>query len=309
MDTDKLMDALVSFRQELPDEVNILELRRSSVDDQQRRLRKLLKISGDTCERNFDRGQWQTLDDHTLVRLPQGARAVLFHASGAVKLTSGLGIMESLFKEPEPKQQLITRTETMLQALGIHEQLGRGETLAFERLWQTKAYAADRSGKTSEPVLCRAVGAFRHHVEGIPVLGPASVAVQLAADGEFDMVSMLIRNPAGETLERVKPVHPERAARNIAQQLAAQFDNSKGEIQFDCRDGMRFGYLSLPKRKAQRLLAPVYMATIDVIHDKERQGLVLVVQATEKSYLPLNPPGHESPPSISSKTSGKRCCC
>lgn len=131
----------------------------------------------------------------------------------------------------------------------------------------------------------------------------------LAGDGEFDMVSMLIRSPAGETLERVKPMHPERAARNIVQQLAAQFDNSKGEIQFECRDGMRFGYLSLPKRKVQRLLAPVYVATIDVTHEKERQGLVLAVHATEKSYLPLNPQGHESPPSISSKTAGKRCCC
>ncbi|MEO5812330.1 MAG: hypothetical protein ABIU96_14325 [Rhodanobacter sp.] len=309
MDTEKLMEALVSIRQELPDEINILELRRSSVDDQQRRLRKLLESSGDACERNFDRGQWQTRDDYTVVNLPQGARAELFHASGAVKLTSGRSDMESFFKEPEPKQQLIKRAETMLKTLGIHEQLGRGETLAFERMWQIKACAADRSGKASEPVLCRAVGAFRHQVEGIPVLGPASVAVQLAGNGEFDMVSILIRNPAGETLDRVKTVHPERAARNLVQQLAAQFGNSKGDIQFDCPDGMRFGYLSLPKRKAQRLLAPVYMATIDVTHEKERQGLVLVVQATEKSYLPLNPPGHESPPSISSKTAGRRCCC
>ncbi|MDH4050169.1 MAG: hypothetical protein OEU93_01235 [Rubrivivax sp.] len=308
MDSNKLMDALGSFQQELPSEINILELRRSSVDDQQRRLRKLLKVSGDACERDFDRGQWQTFDDHTLVRLPQGAHAVLFHASGAVKLTSGLGEMESLFKEPEPKKQLVDRAEALLKTLGLHEQLGRREMLTFERLWQIKACAADRSGKTIEPVLCRAVGAFRHHVEGIPVLGPASVAVQLAGSGELDMISILMRSPEGETLERVKALHPERGARGIVQQLAEQFADSRGEIQFDCRDGMRFGYLSLPKRKTQRLLAPVYMATIDVTHDKERQGLVLAVRATEKSYLPLNPPGHESPPSISSKTAGQRCC-
>lgn len=308
MDTNKLMDALASLQQTLPDDVGIVELRRSSVDDQQRRLRRLLKTSGDTCERDFDRGQWQTFADRTLVRLPQGAHAVLYHASGSVKLSSGIGEMESLFKEPEPKKQLVERTEAMLGSLGLREQLGRGETLAFERLWQIKACAADRNGKTVEPVLCRAVGAFRHHVEGIPVLGPASVAVQLAAQGEFDRLSILMRSPQGETLERVKPIHPERAARSIAQQLAAQFADSKGEIEFECRDGMRFGYLSLPKRKVQRLLAPVYIATINVAHETERQGLVLVVPATDKSYLPLNPPGHENPPNATSKTAG-RCCC
>lgn len=309
MDADKLMDALVSSQRELPDEINILELRRSSIDDQHRRLRKLLKAGGDACGRAFDRGQWQALDDHTIVHLPRGARAVMFHASGAVKLTSGLGDMELLFKEPEPRKQLTRRTETLLKALGVHDQLGRGETLEFERLWQIKACAADRTGRSIEPVLCRAVGAFRHCIEGIPVMGPASVAVQLAAGGEFDMFTMLIRSPAGEALERVRPLHPERAARNIVQQLAAKFENNKSEVQLDCPEGMRFGYLSLPKRKMQRLLAPVYMATIDVTHDKERQGLVIVVQATDKNYLPLNPPGHESPTSLSSKTAGKRCCC
>lgn len=313
MDINQLMESLASsFKQELPAELAILELRRSSVDDQQRRLRKLLKGSSEACDQNFERGQWETFDDHTLVRLPEGARAVLYHASGAVKLSSGLAPMEALFKEAQPKQQLADHTAKLLQSLGLHDALGRGETLSFERLWQIKAAATDRSGHQSEPVLCRAIGAFRHHIEGIPVLGPASAALQIAGNGEFDMLSTLLRSPGGEALDRAKPLHPERAVRQLLSQLQAKFELQRAKqdspIDFECREGLRFGYLSLSKRKAQRLLAPVYMATIDVTHDKLRQGLILVTAATEKEYLPLNPPGQENPPTLSSKTAGKRCC-
>jgi hypothetical protein len=90
MDINSFLDSLSSLKQEIPSDIPILELRRSSVDDLHRRLRKLLKTGGDACERDFDRGEWTTYEDRTLVRLPQGASAVVYHASGAVKLMTGL---------------------------------------------------------------------------------------------------------------------------------------------------------------------------------------------------------------------------
>jgi hypothetical protein len=219
MDITALMESMASFKQEVPAEVGILELRRSSVDELQRRLRKWLKAGSDACEKNFDRGDWTTFDDRTRVRLPQGALAVIYHASGAVKFSAGLAPMEFLFKEMEPKAKLAERAEIYVKSLGLRDSLGRGETLGFEGLWQIKAAGADRSGKPVDAVLCRAVSAFRHHVEGIPVLGPASVAVQIAGDGVLDSVSTLMRGPTAQVLEKAKVLHPERALRQIGQQL------------------------------------------------------------------------------------------
>jgi hypothetical protein len=314
MDMNALMDQLMSTQSsthantQLPAEVSILELRRWSQDELQRRLRKWLRAGSEVCEQALDRGEWSVQDDHTLVRLPQGARAEIFHASGAFKLSSGMAPMENLFKEAPPRAELIAGAERFVKELGVHEQLGRNESLTFERLWQIKAGAEDRQGKRIDAVLCRAVGTFRHHIEGIPVYGPASIAVQIAGDGTLDSVSALMRGPVLETLERAKVLAPERAARGLQQQLAQQFANARGDVQFECREGLRFGYISLGKRKAQRLLAPVFVATIDVRHEQERQGLVMVVAATEKNYLPLNPPGHESLSSAVSKTAMRKCC-
>lgn len=315
MDMNKLADTLASTRVEVPGTVNVLEVRRASIDDQHSRLRKMLKVAGEACDRPFERGQWETQDELTLVRLPQGARAELFHASGAVRFVSGTAPMERLFKEAEPKKQLFERADKIFKALGVAESLGRDETLGFERLWQIKAAGADRQGKKSESVLCRAVGAYRHYVEGIPVLGPASVAVHVDGEGELDAYSTLLRSPNGAVLERTKVLPVERAVRQIVQQVSAQFDAAPGkvargdEFTIDCPAGLQFGYLSLHRRKAQRLLAPVFVAVLDVQHEKLRQGMVQIVAATEKSYLPLNPPGQESPTPATSKINGKRRCC
>jgi hypothetical protein len=312
MDTQALMEQMLANPAQVPTEVAILELRRWSVDELQRRMRKWLRAGSEACDKAFDHGEWSTRDDHTLVRLPQGARAEIFHASGAFKLSSGQAPMENLFKESPSRKEMIERSERFVASLGAREQLARNESLTFERLWHIKAGAEDRECRRTDPVTCRAIGAFRHHVEGIPVWGPASVAVQMAGDGSLDAVSTLLRGPVMETLERAKVLAPERAARHLVQQLAQQFDATRdghrAEAKFECREGLRFGYLSLGKRKAQRLLAPVYVATIDVNHEMESQGLVLVVAATEKSYLPLNPPGSESLVSAVSKTAMRKCC-
>ncbi len=141
-----------------------------------------------------------------------------------------------------------------------------------------------------DAVLCRAVSAFRHHIEGIPVLGPASVAVQIAGDGVLDSVSTLMRGPTAQVLEKAKVLHPERALRQIGQQLAERFARSKDAVQLSSREGLRF------------------VATVEVAHEQERQAFVMVVSATERSYLPLESPGAESLVAQSNKMTARRCC-
>lgn len=302
MDTNALMEMLTSPRQDIPDRVDILLLHRWSVDELQQRLRTLMNRGGKVCQLAFEHGDWATYEDRSLVRLPRGARAAVYHASGAMMLKVGLAPMERLFKEPETKDALTRRTEELVKAFGFAEMLGRDETLSFERLWQIKARAADRDGRVVDPVLCRAVGAFRHHINGLPVLGRASVAVQIAADGVLDMVSTLVRSPVEERLERARVIDRELAARELTKQIAGLFSDGRREsVSVKVPQGLRFGYLSLPRRQVQRVLAPVYIATVEVAHARERQAMVLAVAATEKAYLPLNAPGQESAVAASSK--------
>jgi hypothetical protein len=50
---------------------------------------------------------------------------------------------------------------------------------------------------------------------------------------------------------------------------------------------MRFAYLDLGKRKAQRVLAPVFVAQVVLRHRLETQGYIFAVPATERHYLDL----------------------
>jgi hypothetical protein len=310
MDLNKLTESLSSVQQKVPDALPILNLRRHSVDDLHRRLKKLLKNSNGVCGSAVDKGYWTRYDDRTLVRMPEGAYAVVYHASGAIKLSSGLGPMDKLFKETPSRESLMSRSEIILKDLGLAEQLPKGQSLTFERLWQTKASGFDRSGKASDIVLCRAVGAYRHMMGEVPVLGPASVAVKIAGDDSMDSLSMLMRGPGFDELEQAKILHPEKAVRRIIQRLSEKFSHAReaDEVLVEADRELQFGYINLPKRKLQRLLAPAYLASFSVTHAEERQAFTVIVPATEKTYVEFEPPGHESPVMNTSKLAA-RCCC
>jgi hypothetical protein len=59
---------------------------------------------------------------------------------------------------------------------------------------------------------------------------------------------------------------------------------------------LRFGYANLGKRKAQRVLAPIFLAQIVLRQEEERQGYMFAVAATEKAYLPLDHYGDDALP-------------
>jgi hypothetical protein len=91
------------------------------------------------------------------------------------------------------------------------------------------------------------------------------------------------RPVAPEPVDRAKIIDPERAARAILADLAGRLPG--GEFTDKDFDVALFslGYLSLPKRRAQGMLAPVYVALL------ERRGWsminhVVAVPATEKIY-------------------------
>lgn len=240
-----------------------------------------------------DRGDWRSDDKQTTIALPQGARAVLYHASGALDYRSGLAPFEAVFAQGGEREALTRQLQERAARLQLDGWLGQQGSLAFERLWQMKAQGSDPAGKTSAVLLTRAVGAWRHSVADIPVLGGASLALRLAGNGVIDAMSLRIRPAAAETVDTATLIAPELAARQLVAQLASLLGNGRdpvpGDVVVEAR--LLFGYLDLGKRKAQQVLAPSYVAQISLQHKLERQAYVLAVAATERNYQQLQVAG------------------
>jgi hypothetical protein len=304
MDYTPLIERMTESVGDVPTTAEVLALRQYSLEEMERRAKRLLDTIAEASDVSLDRADWVQQADRTLVRLSMGGRAVIYHASGAMKVVMSLNPMESLFTEIEARESLVELIEATAERLRVAEWVGHRDSLSFERLWQIKASAADQERKPLEPILCRVVGAYRHSVGELPVLGPASVAIKLAGGGSLDSVSMHVRDTTGEPIASVPVVRPEEAARHVLLQLDSLM-GERSEVPFTehaIPHWMRFGYVSLPKRKSQRVLAPHYIAAIGITGQEEAQAYQFIVPATEKIYLPLSQAGSHPPPVQKSRT-------
>ena len=294
---------------QLPHRADVLALRPFTRDDVQARASRFLGLlqEADACA--HDRANLVVRDDRTLIQLAAGARAVLYHASGALQFSSGLPPLQAAFARVEGREALTRLVEAAAARLRLREWAGDSSTLAFERLFVSRGQGADPNRKLSEPVLFRATGAYRHSIGGIPVLGAASVAVTLAGDATLDALALRIRPGVAETLDTAPIIAPELAARQVARNLASVLGNAKERLPGGVvvSQTMRFGYLDLGKRKVQRVLAPVFVAQVVLRHRFETQGYVFAVAATERPYLELPLFGTEAAASRSRAAAGNRC--
>ena len=291
-----LIDKLAESVGKVPERADVIAVRQYSHEDMQRRTKSFLASISEVFRQSVDRGDWIQQKDRTLINLPHGSRAIVYHASGAMKLVTGLNPMDSIFPKMEDRTVLEKLITEKARRLDLNRWVGKNESLQFERIWQIKAQAMSNNGQISKPILCRAVGAYRHVVEDLPVWGPASVAIKVAADGVLDSFILHIRESTGEVVDRPEILRPERAAGAITKQLIDMMGKSKisiGEVANP--RWMRFGYMNLSKRKIQRFLAPVFVAGIDIENQEEAQAYLFVASATEKSFQPLFLDGKEAP--------------
>jgi hypothetical protein len=290
----------------VPAAADVFGVRRFTLDELQARGRRFIGALGEAYNLSLDRGDWVQQRDHTQIRLARGARATIFHASGAMKVsTAAANPMERLFPAGTTRDALMKAVDTAATRLKLTSWVsGTTQALKFERLWQIKAAAGDRTGKKTEPVVCRAIGAYRHFVGALPVLGAASAAVKVTGDGLIDSVSLQLRETTPEVIERAPIVNVTEGARQIAMQLSALMGKSKVPYtEYAVPESMRFGYLNLGKRTSQPVLAPVFVAVVN-IGGEDAQGYVLVTAATAKPYLPLARTGLDAPIVASRKPAG-----
>jgi hypothetical protein len=272
----------------IPEQADILLLQtptREQLHARARRFVALLEEHGDCPHDNS--GAWQERDDQTVIYLPDGARAMVYHASGALRYVSGLAPAEAAFEHDAERAVLQRLVEERARKLALSDWAGPNGELRFERLFRTLGQGADPAGKTSAATLFRALGAWRQFAGGIPVLGAASVALRLAGDGRLDALSVHVRPANGEVLDRAAIIEPQAGARQVVAQLATLLGQKEIPGNLVESATLQFGYLDLGKRKPQRVLAPAYVAQIVLRHKTVRQAYVLAVRATERAYLEL----------------------
>ena len=287
MDEKEMLKQMVGKLEQVPERVEVLGLRQIPAEELEARARGIMRECGKVFKVKLEGGDRVVEADRTLIRLPRGARLVIYHNSGAMRYSSGLAPLEALFEKVELREALVKLVERKVARLNTQEWLGAGQRLEFEKLWQVKASAADRSNKPIAPVLCRVVGAYRLFVGELPVWGPASFAVKLAAAGELDFLDLQVRQTNQEVIDEVEVLRPEQAVRALLGQMATLWGRSKfAPAELVEQASLRFGYFSLPKRKTQRVLAPVYVADIQTGGD-EPMARQFILAASEKNYLPV----------------------
>jgi len=286
MDQERFVKELTEMVGQVPEKVEVLSLQQPTLDDVERRMQRLLGLVGERTGTQPERHDLVREQDRSVFRLPLGARLVGYHASGAVKFTSGLRPMEKLIGAERDPQELLDVIRPVAELLDLPSWAGTEGELQFERLWQIKACAAHREGSRAETVVCRATGAFRHVIRGLPVWGPASAVVQVGGDSAIDTISIVTR-ATGEVVDASQPIQPAEGAQLVVRQLSGlipeagrQFMDTATPISF------RFGYVSLPKRVQQRFLAPAYVAEVRT-EGEESMRYLAAVSATEKEFLPL----------------------
>lgn len=291
--TKDLTERLTGLVGDVPDVTEVVELASPGPEAFVRRNEKLFAGLAEAAGIPLDASQGGLrLADRSVYRGEDGGRAVTFHASGALTLHAGVDPLDDLFDEVLPDEKLRGLVDDQVARLGLASLLDREDTLAFERLWRLKAAGADREGKVSEPVLTRAVGAYRHSVRDLPVLGRASASVEVTGSGRLSSLTLTLRRLSGDgsgaTLDKAVSRRPEDAASEVAARLSRLLEGREEDVRLEPQL-FAFGYLSLGRRRAQSVLAPMYVAavTVDGGEETERSAHLVAVTGSEKQYLRL----------------------
>jgi hypothetical protein len=295
---ESLAEELSSMLDRVPDAVDLVQLAQPDVGTVQRRLGDLIGRVAEVAGLELERPQVETREVRTVMGVPGQLRATGFHASGAMSVKLEVAPFDDLFEADPGDDELSALCQRAVEGLGLQKLVPDDDSLYFERVWRIKAAGGDDAGQVTEPVLCRAIGALRHSVRELPVYGRASATVELAAGGRLTSVSLAVRRFAdddrGETVAKAAVRSPQAAAQEVAARIVRAFGNLE-ELKSTrlVPEWFRFGYLSLGRRRAQRLLAPFYIASIAVEGEYEASAHVIAVAGSEDQYMPV-PPGRRS---------------
>ncbi|WP_137175290.1 hypothetical protein [Massilia sp. HP4] len=114
-----------------PGRADIIALTALTRNDARASMNRFLTALHEADIFRHDRANLAERGERSVAHLADGARAVVYHASGALQYVSGLA--------PFQAPILVRQLEPAAQRLDLAAWVGERGSLAFERLWQTKA--------------------------------------------------------------------------------------------------------------------------------------------------------------------------
>lgn len=291
MKSQQLFANLMEMAPEVPDSVPVFAVQKPNLDQLHRSTDDLLRGIDEVSDLRGKRNRWVEGNGRSVLQLSEGARASVYHQSGAIVYKSGLNPGAQQFKTSNDVDKNRAVAEKSVASVASRLPLDRwvegAGHLVPERVWRIMGAGADNEGQYAKPIMFRAVGAYRLVLDDIPVWGPASVALKVTGDGNVDSVSTLVRRPEREPLDKVPVLQPEVGLSSIVAQLEMLMGGSTAHLDEVAKPHwVRFGYLAGGKRKAQRTLEPVYVTQID-INGEDAQGYLLAASAGERVYEPV----------------------
>jgi hypothetical protein len=225
-------------------------------------------------------------DDSTLVNLPRNTKMRIYLNSNTVTIEQKISPLEHIFRKNPDEKQLSEMALNIMKKLELDKYRLPIEQIGFETLWQIKKSGITREEKELPIILCRIVGAFRRHINKIPVYGGASIFVKIAAEGLVESVGIDWREINEKPIAEEKIIEPSVGAEKILSDLNSLLPNTALTTE-DCEPQFfSLGYFSLPKKQQQKYMQPVYVATFEDVGLTTWSHLI-VVPATSHVYEPI----------------------
>jgi hypothetical protein len=234
-------------------------------------------------------------NDSTLINLSSDVRMRIYHNSNAVVIKRKMNPLEHLIKEKLDIKQQSEIAINIIKKLELDKAKLPFEQLEFESLWQVNASGITIEKSVAPVTLCRIVGAFRRHINKIPVYGRASIFVKIAGEGLIESVGVDWRPINENPINKVKIINPEIAAEKILENLNSVLPNKVITSDDFKPEFFYLGYFSMPKRQQQHYMQPVYVAMFESLVSKWNRGIV--IPAANHVYEPI----HRVPEAIMSK--------
>jgi hypothetical protein len=223
--------------------------------------------------------------------MPEDRRVNLYTPSGAI----------DAFLAPASPRHPIADDESRADRTAIRARLRElaerfakhfltpGEEVRPERLWETKARGVTMKRESSPVALLEVLGSLRRYVDGLPVLGRASIHVAVGAGNEVTKWGIDWRARDGDAIAEAEVIDPDEAARRILAELRVRNPELNDKRRNAEPERMTLGYLSMSRRVEQRVLQPAWVAMFPPPKGTT-MGVVIAVPAAPSPYEPLGFP-------------------
>jgi hypothetical protein len=219
----------------------------------------------------------------TLIKLPWDTKMRIYHDSDAISIRRKMNLLENLINEEFDVKRQSEIANHVMKKLELDKFRLPFEQVELEGLGQIKASGVNIEGKKAPVVVCRIVATFRRYINNIPVYGTPSIVVRIAGDDLIESVGINWRYIEERPIEHPRIIKPEIAAELILKGFTIHLQNRIITSDDYKPEFFALGYFSLPKRRRQTYMQPVYVATFKSL-GQTTANPTLVIAATNNDY-------------------------